>query len=265
MRLMAETILTDKTTIEQKEQALAAARQCIDLLKRRFGATRVILFGSLAGQGVWHSDSDIDLAVEGIPPADFFRAYNACDALLPPGLQLDLVPLEDTYPEMRARILGEVEMPDDPLLVLKGLVEDELTALERVERQMESLLADVDEAPTWVELYAIAGMSHEFYNGIERIFERIVVTLGEGLPKGSAWHVDLLDQVAIPTETRPVIIGSPLQDRLTEYLKFRHFFRHAYGHTLEWDRLRWQAEEMSETLRLLIEQLMAFFEGAGRS
>lgn len=85
-------------------------------------------------------------------------------------------------------------MPDDLLLALKELVEDELTALPRVERQMESLLTDLDEAPTWVELYAIAGMSHEFYNGTERIFERIVITLDEGLPKGSAWHIDLLNK-----------------------------------------------------------------------
>lgn len=43
---------------------------------------------------------------------------------------------------MRARILGEVEMSDDPVLAVKALVEDELVALERVTREMEDLLAE---------------------------------------------------------------------------------------------------------------------------
>ncbi|MCQ3976400.1 MAG: hypothetical protein DPW09_23465, partial [Anaerolineae bacterium] len=47
----------------RRQQALQAAETCIALLKNRFRARQVILFGSLAGQGVWHSQSDIDLAV----------------------------------------------------------------------------------------------------------------------------------------------------------------------------------------------------------
>jgi hypothetical protein len=43
-------------------------------------------------------------------------------------------------------------------------------------------------------------------------------------------------------------------------LEFRHFFRHAYGYTLEWDQLRWKAESLSDTFNMLREQLRAFFE-----
>lgn len=88
-----------------KELAREAAAAC-RLRKERFGARRVILFGSIAGQGGWHAESDIDLAVEGLPPAEFFPAYAACRDLLPQGLELDLVAIENAYPEMRARILG---------------------------------------------------------------------------------------------------------------------------------------------------------------
>jgi len=161
---------------------------------------------------------------------------------------------------MRARILGEVETPDDPILALRSLVEDEVVALKRVVERMDELLATKADPPTWVELYAIAGMSHEFYNGIERIFERIVVNLGEELPRGAVWHADLLNQIATAQEgNRPPVIDGPLHARLTEYMKFRHFFRHAYGYTLDWRRLRWSAEQMEETLQLLREQLNAFF------
>ena len=67
-------------------------------------------------------------------------------------------------------------MPDDPLLALQALVEDELVALGRVAQEMEELLAASSKPPTRTELRAVAGMLHEFYNGVERIFERIAVS-----------------------------------------------------------------------------------------
>lgn len=245
----------------RRRQALQSAEACIALLKSRFGARQVILFGSLAGQGAWHSQSDIDLAVAGVDPADFFKAYAACSNLLPRDLELDLVPLEDVYPEMRARILGEVEMPDDPMLALKSMVEDELIALARVAQEMAETLAACAQPPTRIELRAIATMLHEFYNGVERIFERIAISLGEGLPRGSYGHIDLLAQMATTqSNARLAVIDEPLRTRLEEYLKFRHFFRHAYSYTLEWNRLRWLAEQLDATLQLLREQLQIFFE-----
>ena len=68
---------------KRKARALGAAEACRRLLKERFGARRVILFGSLAGQGPWHGRSDIDLAVQGLAPDEFFAAYSACRDLLP--------------------------------------------------------------------------------------------------------------------------------------------------------------------------------------
>jgi predicted nucleotidyltransferase len=254
-------MLSTRVAEERKEQALEAAEACIRLLKERFGARRVILFGSIAGQGPWHGRSDIDLAVEGLADGDFFPAYSACRDLLPRGLELDLVPLEDAYPEMRARILGEVKMPDDPVLAIKSLVEDELAALERVTREMKDLLAECARPPTRIELRAMASILHEFYNGVERILERIAVGLGEGLPSGEYWHVDLLNQMAEErVGERPAVIDEPLHARLEEYLRFRHFFRHAYGYTLEWSQMHWKAENLSDTLTMLRNQLRVFFE-----
>jgi predicted nucleotidyltransferase len=246
---------------KRKEQALEAAEACIRLLKGRFGARRVILFGSVAGQGAWHERSDIDLAVEGLAPAEFFSAYSACRDLLPQGLELDLVSLETAHPEMRARILGEVKMSDDPILAVKAVVEDELVALGRVTQEMEDLLAQCAQPPTRTEFRAMASMLHEFYNGVERIFERIALSLGEGIPQGSYWHADLLTQMATAREgVRPAVIAEPLRARLKEYLDFRHFFRHAYGYTLEWNQLRWKTENLSDTLTMFRDQLRVFFE-----
>ncbi len=232
---------------DRKREALIAAQACAELLRTRFGARRVIL-------------SDIDLAVEGLADEDFFAAYSACCDLVPPGLDLGLVPLEDTYPEMRARILGEVEMPKDPVLALKGLIEDELTTLQRIAEWTEEALTKLPEEPSQLEMHGLAAYIHQFY-GIESIFERITVWLGEERPKGIYWHAELLNRMAAEQKgIRPAVISEALRDRLEEYLKFRHFFRHAYGYTLQWTKIRPLAEGMTKTLEILRAQLMAFLE-----
>jgi hypothetical protein len=117
------------------------------------------------------------------------------------------------------------------------------------------------KAPTRTEFRAVASMLHEFYNGVERILERIAVGLGEGVPQGSYGHADLLVQMATAREgVRPAVVDEALRARLKDYLDFRRFFRHAYGYTLEWSQLRWKAELLSATLTMLRDQLRVFFE-----
>lgn len=78
------------------------------LLVERFGATRVVLFGSLV-RGTAGPGSDVDLLVEGLPAATFFDAAAAVDRVLGDVL-VDLVPAEFARPEVleRARAEGEV-------------------------------------------------------------------------------------------------------------------------------------------------------------
>jgi len=92
---------------ELREVALACARLLVD----RFDARRVYLFGSLARGRRLHGGSDIDLAVEGLGPGRiYWRALSRLWELLPPGVELDLVPLEDAYPELVDLIHREGEL-----------------------------------------------------------------------------------------------------------------------------------------------------------
>ena len=58
-------------------QAVEAARAAARLLRRRFGATRVRLFGSALYPERFYEHSDVDLAVEGLDPKDYLRAWVA--------------------------------------------------------------------------------------------------------------------------------------------------------------------------------------------
>lgn len=87
----------------RREQAWQVARRAAALLKEQFGATRVLVFGSLV-HGTWfRPDSDIDLAVAGIPPEDFWRAWCALDTVSE-GFEINLVALESAPDTLREEI-----------------------------------------------------------------------------------------------------------------------------------------------------------------
>jgi predicted nucleotidyltransferase len=84
------------------EQARAEAEAFAARLVREFGATRVVLFGSVA-RGEARPGSDIDLAVAGIAPARFFDAAAAAFADVRCAT-VDLAPLDALHPHIRARV-----------------------------------------------------------------------------------------------------------------------------------------------------------------
>lgn len=245
--------------IRRQLEAQAAAEACIRVLKERFGVREVYVFGSLAGQGPWHSRSDIDLAVEGLAPHQYVAALSALWELLPEGMELDLITLEDAPPELVARIKGEVRMPEDPKAALKMDIADELTNLDRIVNHAKLLLQRLPPEPTFVEIDAAGKLVHDFYNGVERIFERIAVRLGPGLPVGPGWHTLLLRSMESGVEgIRPAVIDHELALHLLDYLRFRHLFRHTYGYELQWGKLHPLIEGLETTLIRLRQQLMRF-------
>jgi len=91
----------------QVQRLRQAARDCARRLVRDFGAKKVYLFGSLLDESLVHKRSDIDLAVEGLDGGMYFKALRELEKLLPEGVELDLVPLEDAWPELVERVRRE--------------------------------------------------------------------------------------------------------------------------------------------------------------
>jgi predicted nucleotidyltransferase len=92
-----------QATLQRREAAWAVARQAATLLKEQFGATRVAAFGSLAHGAWFNARSDIDLLVDGIPPAKFWRAWAALDQVAA-GFEIDLVAGETITERLREMI-----------------------------------------------------------------------------------------------------------------------------------------------------------------
>lgn len=92
------------------KQLRELAQACAHRLVQDFSARKVYLFGSLLREDIVHSRSDIDLAVEGLESARYFEALSALWKLLPAGVELDLVPLEEAKSGLAERVRAEGEL-----------------------------------------------------------------------------------------------------------------------------------------------------------
>lgn len=89
-------------------QGVQAARNAATVLKGEYGATRVVLFGSMLDPEHMTRHSDIDLAVWGIKSDDYLRAGVAAEK----GHQfsVDLIDAETTPPYIQAAIHQGMEL-----------------------------------------------------------------------------------------------------------------------------------------------------------
>jgi len=139
---------------------------------------------------------------------------------------------------------------------LKKDIEIELKNLQRLTEEMEELMSKLPKPPGFIETRAAGSILHDFYCGIEKIFERIAVVIDQKMPEGEDWHKQLLKQMATPLEgIRKEVIKEDLFLELKEYLSFRHLFRHIYGFNLKWEqfsRLCYSIDFLKEKLKFVV-------------
>jgi HepT-like protein len=109
-----------------------------------------------------------------------------------------------------------------------------------VAAEAQDALADfAAHEPPLRELRGIAGILHDFYTGLEHMFEAIAPELNGGLPAGPSWHRNLLENMSLEIPgVRPPLLRRETAHALEEFLRFRHLFRNMYGFELEWPRLK---------------------------
>ena len=97
-----------KTEIQQMEnlrkEILRRLIPVAQILKERFGAKKVIIFGALA-HGAWFTpDSDIDIAVVDLSEADYWKAWRFVEEALDDYV-VDFLDWESLSPEMQQDLL----------------------------------------------------------------------------------------------------------------------------------------------------------------
>jgi len=90
-----------KIARQQAQKAWESLPELVQLLSDEYGAERVILFGSLAREE-FRINSDIDLAVSGMPSENYFKALG--HLLMESPFSCDLVTIEDAPDLLMQRI-----------------------------------------------------------------------------------------------------------------------------------------------------------------
>lgn len=120
--------------------------------------------------------------------------------------------------------------------VLKLSIKDELNKLQLLDTEKNALLK---RRPSNYVIRAGGSILHDFYTGIEKIFESIAKEVDNRFPMGEEWHSELLHQMTLDIPgLRPQVITANTEKKLREYLGFRHLFRKRYGFELDWEKLK---------------------------
>ena len=142
--------------------------------------------------------------------------------------------------------------------VLKLSTEDEINKLELLDKEKNALLK---RRPSNYVVRAGGSILHDFYTGIEKIFESIAKEVDNRLPMGEEWHSELLHQMTLDIPgLRPQVITAKTEKKLREYLGFRHLFRKRYGFELDWQKLKKLLLGMSQIRSNLENEIGKFFE-----
>jgi len=132
-------------------------------------------------------------------------------------------------------------------------IEFELGEIDLLFQMYQKELLDVETSPNLVELTALAGVLHSFYNGIEKILIIISKNIDKDIPSDFNWHRTLLEQMAKANKNRKAVLTDDIKKELLKYLGFRHFFRHSYSFHLKWERM----EDLVKPIRTVWEKFKA--------
>ncbi len=94
---------------QKQQRGWQVARQAGQILKSRWNASKIVLFGSMLETAKVHSHSDIDLAVWDLPESDYYRALGEL-LDIDPEFSIDLVEIKHAKPTILAAIEAGVDL-----------------------------------------------------------------------------------------------------------------------------------------------------------
>ncbi|MFP4256900.1 MAG: nucleotidyltransferase family protein [Desulfobacterales bacterium] len=114
MEIYRRTARRNKEALEQRRRlwekyGWSVAEKAASLLKQKFSADRVVVFGSLIRPGHFDERSDVDIAVSGVADSDFLQAVAAVTAL-DREITVDLIQIEQASPSLCRQVEEGLEI-----------------------------------------------------------------------------------------------------------------------------------------------------------
>jgi hypothetical protein len=145
-------------------------------------------------------------------------------------------------------------------LVAAGRIRSDLHNIERtVERARKAMELSSSEGAGSLLVDSAALNLHDFYAGLERLFEVVASSVDESVPVGPDWHRDLLSQLGVEVPgIRPIVLSENTVRILDDYLRFRHVVRNVYAFQLDAGRVGRLVDSVAEAFSLVKSDLLAF-------
>ena len=281
-------------------RAWQTAYEVATMLYEQFGATQVVVFGSLTEPIAFTNRSDIDIAVSGLSTEDYDKAWKMVMDFKS-GFKIDFINFDTSKGLFKERIKYQaipiekgMRSPNSPTNAWQTLykhlqrqvfptedgdiyemnrkrltqrINDELDKIEGTLERIHRGLDNIDVLPVQAREFienTIATDLADIYSGIERIFERIAREVDTLMPTGNRWHKDLLAQMAEQRPERPPVISERTSLQLQELLDFRHKVTNIYGRELKYEKTIPHAKSIGELVERVSEDMNRFTDSLAR-
>ncbi len=241
------------------QHAWHTAHRIAEMLYKKFGATKVAVFGSLVEEDAFSQWSDIDIAVWGLPAEDYFKALSVVSDISSL-FKVDIVDFDKSKGLFRDRIQqqhipidkgGIYEVYRESLFLR---ITDERAKIEKTVTKITERLEKIKTVPSEyreeIET-TIAKNLADCYRGFEAIFKQVAVHVDLQMPDGSRWHKELLTQMAETRGVRQPVISHETYEFLQVLLEFRHVFSNIYGEELVYEK----TEEKAKQIKMVYERV----------
>jgi len=129
-------------------------------------------------------------------------------------------------------------MDSEKLVVLKVDIQAQLNLIKTVDERLKER-ANHLKSDDPILLESIAYQIHNLYSAIEDLLKLIANYFENNISNSSQWHSLLLQRMTIVVpQVRPAVLSAETYNLLNALRGFRHFFRHAYGATIEYEQLK---------------------------
>ena len=167
---------------------------------------------------------------------------------------------------MKAAVSTETDLARRRLSPFLEDAARDLDAVVRLRDEIRDVVQGHDAGlPDRAKAALLAVALHGYYGAAESFAMRVARTFDGGLPEGPDWHRQLLDwMIRDLPEERPALLSKDAGDLLRRLLAFRHFFRHAYGVTLDLGELEGHGRAVLDTDRIVRADLQGFLDHVRR-
>lgn len=146
-------------------------------------------------------------------------------------------------------------------LALATRIRKELADVEQVISRAEGAIRAAQRRPQDQDFYidSAALNLHDFYAGLERVFQQIAATVDNDVPSGQEWHRDLLQQMSVEIpDLRPAVLSAETVHDLDEFLRFRHVVRNVYAFSFDPRQLERLVGQVRPAFTRTQDQLLGF-------